>query len=35
MMNDTSQQPDELHWACRHIGLPWQAEAKGPDIFDC
>jgi hypothetical protein len=34
-MNELTQQPDGLHWACRYIGLPWQARAKGPDIFDC
>ena len=34
-MNEMTGQPDGLHWACRYIGLPWQAGAKGPDIFDC
>jgi len=34
-MNELTRQPDGLHWACRYIGLPWQAGAKGPDVFDC
>lgn len=23
------------HWATDYIGLPWEAGAKGPDVFDC
>lgn len=23
------------HWALPYIGMPWEAGAKGPDVFDC
>lgn len=23
------------HWASSYIGKPWQACARGPDVFDC
>lgn len=34
-MKAYNQRLDGPHWACRYIGLPWQAGANGPDAFDC
>jgi len=34
-MKKREQRPDEMHWACRYIGLPWQAGATGPEVLDC
>lgn len=24
-----------MSWAARHIGIPWEAGAQGPDAYDC